>query len=274
MKYILCNFYVPDNVMFENTLTNEVFKDIAYGAKIKNKDTKMCVFNNVAIPLALSSPLNEDTVNKVINYCMAHTSIHTGLTDEDIKNYASIYFMIPQTTARYTFDVVNVIDSDNCDIFYSDGSSTTKGVKAASYGTVKLNEEAETADALYDAFSGKTYNYKAFSGKIDDGTNNIGELTGIRKAIENMGSNDIQVIISDSEYSLKCFREWIYNWKKNGYIASNKKRILNCELIQGIQSDIEASKKIYLFKWTKGHVKTPFNELCDELAKNELGITK
>ena len=71
MKYILCNFYVPDNVMFENTLTNEVFKDIAYGAKIKNKDTKMCVFNNVAIPLALSSPLNEDTVNKVINYSIS-----------------------------------------------------------------------------------------------------------------------------------------------------------------------------------------------------------
>ena len=272
MKYILCNFYVPDNVMLENTFTNEVFKDLAYGAKIKNKDTKLCIFNNVAIPL-LELTEDED-LNTIVSYCKAHTTIASALSNSDLQNYFSVYAKLKSITSHYTFDIITIIDSSDCNIFYSDGSSTTKGEKAASYGVVKLNEESTVEEALYDDFSDSVYSYTPFSGKINNGTNNIGELTGIKVAIENMGNKDIQVIVSDSEYSLKCFREWIYNWKKNGYIASNKKKILNCELIQEIQSDIEKSKKIYLFKWTKGHVNTPFNELCDELAKNELGIEK
>ena len=274
MKYILCNFYVPDNIMLENTLTNEIFKDSAYGAKIKNKETKMCIFNNVAIPLDEDiNPLESD-VDIIIGYCKSHTTVPAKLTDMDIRQYSSIYSMLKTITARYTFDIITIIDSSDCDIFYSDGSSTTKGEKAASYGMVKLTKASLNEEALYDDFSNKTYLYETFSDKIADGTNNIGELTGIKMAIENMGTHDVQVIISDSEYSLKCFREWIYNWKKNGYIASNRKKILNCELIQNIQASIETSKKIFLFKWTKGHVNTPFNELCDELAKAELGIEK
>ena len=274
MKYILCNFYVPDNTVFENTLTNETFKDFAYGAKIKNKDTKLCIFNNVAIPLMETNDFGEHPADEIITYCKSHSVIPGDITDYDVLKYASVYFTLGAPKARFTFDICMTVDSDDCDIFYSDGSSTTKGEKAASFGMVSLTEESVGVDALYDDFSKKTYAFITFSGKINDGTNNIGELTGIKKAIEHLGEHDIQVIISDSEYSLKCFREWIYNWKKNGYIASNKKKILNCELIQGIQEDIEKSKKIYLFKWTKGHVNTPFNELCDELAKTELGITK
>ena len=44
------------------------------------------------------------------------------------------------------------------------------------------------------------------------------------------------IILSDSTYGIKCFREWIYSWQKNRYRTFNNKPIKNKELIEEIQN--------------------------------------
>lgn len=81
-----------------------------------------------------------------------------------------------------------------------------------------------------------------------------------------------QVVISDSEYGLKCIREWYYNWKANGFKTYSKKPIANKDLICSIFDKISDFQKMIFFKWVKGHNKNSFNELCDIEAKAALDI--
>lgn len=272
MKYLLCNFYVNDNSLIEQTFTNEIFKSVAYNAKLKDKRTKQCGFTYVMIPVQNYLPTNE--LDDVISYAKEHTNVPFGASHDEILKYYSIrQFLGENANLKYTFDIINIIDSSDCDIFYSDGSSC-RANGMASYATIKLLGESFNPEDVYEDITQTTQKIEQFSGSMENGTNNIGELTGVKVAVEKAGNKQIQILVSDSEYSLKCFREWIYNWKQNGYKASNKKQILNCDLIKAIQSLIENSGKVYLFRWTKGHADTPLNEMCDELAKKELGIEK
>ena len=129
-------------------------------------------------------------------------------------------------------------------------------------------------DGLLDDFTGKKFIFDAFSGTIKEGTNNIGELTAIKIAIENFNNKTFQLIISDSIYGIKSYREYIHVWKNNGYKTYSKKEIKNKDLIIETYEELKEvqKNKIVLLKWTKGHDQNSFNEKCDELAKKELGI--
>ena len=72
----------------------------------------------------------------------------------------------------------------------------------------------ESATGLYDDFTGRNFKFDAFAGKIENGTNNIGELTAIKVAIENFGNKKYQMIISDSIYGL--------NLIESGFITGRK----------------------------------------------------
>lgn len=270
MEYILCNFYFNNNSLLEQKLTNDTFKNIAYNAKIKDK-AKNISFLYVMIPKLDYVPAY-DTIIEAIN---AFASSHTNVIKKD-ENYLleifSIYMLLRDVVSyKFSFDIVTTLDDKHMDIFYSDGSSS-KSLNMASYATIKLLGESYDPEDVYDDISQKTQKIQIFTDTIVNGTNNIGELNGVRAAIQNKGRNKIQVIVSDSQYSLNCFREWIYNWKSNGYKGSNRKEILNCQLIKDIQKDIEESGKIYLFKWIKGHADTKLNEMCDTIAKQQLNI--
>ena len=164
---------------------------------------------------------------------------------------------------------IRELDYPDINIFYSDGSSKADK-SAASYACVELLEEDISGD--YDYFSGKTFRSNEYSGRIENGTNNIGELNGIKFISEHFGEKSIQLVISDSEYSIKAFREWIHTWEKNNYRTYSKKPIQNGELIRETRENLKNSNKIVLLKWTKGHANDTFNEKCDELAKKELGL--
>ena len=267
MTYGLFNFYVSDDSFAEKYFTDELFKDVAYNAKLKNKITKQCSFNYVLLPISVAKL---EDAHLIVDFIKEHTSFNPEI---NLNIYATIFYLVKDKNVKFTFDFITTIDDSKFDIFYSDGSSS-KSENAASYATIKLLEESNDEDALYEDLTQKTFKTQVFSGRIDSGTNNIGELTGVKTAIINRGNKQFQILVSDSEYSLKCFREWIYNWKQNGYKGANRKEILNCDLIKSIQAELETSNKIYLFKWTKGHVKTVLNEKCDEIAKGELGINK
>lgn len=267
MDYLICNIETQNNILLENQLTNVILKSTAYNSKIKNKTTKKTMFMYVVIPIFSCY----DPAKYKIEIATFKNHIMYNQMFNNIDNFYSIYILFESIkNSDFTVNILFKISDNDIDIFYTDGSSNLKS-KRASYATVKIMDNIENQDKLYDDFSKKLVNYVLYSGSLD-GTNNVGELTGIQKAIDNFGDRRFQLIISDSEYSIKSFREWIHNWKNKSYVGSNNKTILNCDLIKNIEQKIESSNKIYLFKWVKGHNKTIFNELCDTEAKNQLGI--
>jgi ribonuclease HI len=57
----------------------------------------------------------------------------------------------------------------------------------------------------------------------------------------------------------------IFNWKKNGWKASDKKPVKNVDLWQEL--DTETAKHQISWVWVKGHNGNYFNEQVDQLAR-------
>jgi len=275
MTYLICNIFVSNSTSIESFLDHKVMKELAFNSKIKTqlpgkgKDLK---YNALLIPI-LEKP--KDISNEMIllqqGLFEKTTSVIT-LTEDMMYSIAVLFnegnrMVLTSEKLFLDISVLGKITDTEFDIIYSDGSFK-KSTNEASYGVAKLLKEDNRG--LLDMFTERLYTYQEISGKVQDGTNNIGELNGLKHAVKNFSDKKYQIIISDSEYSIKVFREWYYTWKNNDFKTHAKKEIKNKELIQEIYKLAEDSNTIILFKWTKGHAKNPFNELCDELAKKAL----
>lgn len=273
MKFILTDFHFDKSSYIENIIDNQIFKSLAFTSKFKEPSLS---YYNVLIPLYE----NLSETDQFILEKMKLESATRFYSQENIENkniFKSIYKLFEDenisihTLKSFLINVFNIIDSSSIGVSYTDGSAS-KNVDAASYACCKLLEPSE--DGLLDEITGQKFLFESFSGKISDGTNNIGELTGIKTAINNLSDKNYQIIISDSIYGIKTYREYIHVWKNNGYRAYNKKEIKNKQLIIDTFEEIknaQQNKKIF-FKWTKGHANNQFNDECDKLAKQELGI--
>lgn len=98
-------------------------------------------------------------------------------------------------------------------------------------------------------------------GSVEKPTNNRAELTAIIKALEDYPQCD--VILSDSEYCVKTFNQWIDQWKKRGWKKSDGKIPLNLDLIM----KIDALRQNVKFQHVYGHNGNYWNEYVDHLAK-------
>lgn len=276
MKYLLMNLDILGGKLVQDYFT-ELFKEVAYGAKYTIKNQK-ATFSYIAIPM--EEEVNCDRTE--LEILKTHFSF-TGkqITDEILLSTAKILMNYKTglegiNKEKFSITIIDIIDSSNMNIFYTDGSFK-KATEEASYACCQLLNETCGEKCSYDDFTQTVKEYKDFSGVIQHGTNNIGELTGIKTALELVGENRFQVIISDSEYSIKAYREWIYNWKENFWKNYANKPIANSELIQEtfeLITRLRNENKIILFKWTAGHNNNPFNEECDKLAKGALGLSK
>ena len=99
-------------------------------------------------------------------------------------------------------------------------------------------------------------------GEIPNGTNNIGELTAILKAIQ-LSTGKI-TICSDSLYCINSLTMWYKNWETNNWKTSNKKNVKNKDLICLILK-LKTNRDI-TFKHIKAHSGVEFNERADFLA--------
>lgn len=94
---------------------------------------------------------------------------------------------------------------------------------------------------------------KEYGCHIGQGTNNIAELTAIKRGLELIKNKTIPVrIISDSKYALNVLNG---SWQA-------KKNIL---LIKEIQNMFKEFQKIE-FKWVRGHSGIKYQERADSLA--------
>jgi len=104
-------------------------------------------------------------------------------------------------------------------------------------------------------------------------TNNKMELTAAIKALEALTRPCEVDFYTDSQYLRQGITEWIKTWRKNGWMTSAKKPVLNQEL--WIRLHELTQQHEIKWHWTRGHAGDKFNELVDQRATEErLKITQ
>ncbi len=106
---------------------------------------------------------------------------------------------------------------------------------------------------------------KELSGGEAMTTNNRMELMAVISALEALKEPCDVTLTSDSKYVIDAIeKKWVYGWRKNGWVKSDKKPALNPDLWQRLLSLLEVHKVSFI--WVKGHAGHPYNERCDALA--------
>ena len=113
-------------------------------------------------------------------------------------------------------------------------------------------------------------------GSQKETTNNRMELTAVIEALraiknKKTPTNNITVY-TDSQYVQKGISEWIQNWKRNSWRTKDKKPVKNREL--WIELDSLASEFHITWEWVKGHDGNRFNELCDRMTQEAIGLVR
>ncbi len=109
---------------------------------------------------------------------------------------------------------------------------------------------------------------KELSGGEAHTTNNRMELTAVIEALKALKEGCAVDLYSDSKYVIDALEKgWVYNWRKNNWIKSDKKPALNPDLWEVLLGEM-ARHKVKLH-WVKGHASNPKNNRCDELAVAE-----
>ena len=114
---------------------------------------------------------------------------------------------------------------------------------------------------------------KTLSGGEKDTTNNKMELTAAinaLKVVRNTPSFEGRKIVVniDSQYVRNGITSWIKNWKAKGWKTADKKPVKNQELWMELDA-LSAGLDID-WNWVKGHAGVEFNEMCDDLCKQEM----
>lgn len=111
--------------------------------------------------------------------------------------------------------------------------------------------------------------YKQHEKQISKGyfltTNNRMELLAVIEALNTLTEACEVTVHSDSQYMKNGITQWIFNWKRNNWKASNGKTVKNQDLWQ--QLDQAILRHHIHWQWVKGHSGHRENEICDQLAK-------
>lgn len=110
---------------------------------------------------------------------------------------------------------------------------------------------------------------KEISKGFNHTTNNRMEILAIIDALSILKIRSSVVLYSDSKYVIDAItKKWVYSWKKNNWIRSNKEKALNIDLWQKLLPLLE--KHSVKFVWVKGHANNVENERCDTLAREAI----
>lgn len=144
-------------------------------------------------------------------------------------------------------------------IIYTDGAcSKGKNIKAG-YGVYFPNKEIENIS--------KPFLHEPI-------TNQRAELYAIYKALKKISDKytfDVVKIYTDSEYSIKSLTVWIKTWKQNNWKTSQKKEVLNQDIIRKIDDILQQYENKIKFIHVRSHTgkqdqHSLGNEMADKLA--------
>jgi ribonuclease HI len=109
---------------------------------------------------------------------------------------------------------------------------------------------------------------KSISGGEPATTNNRMEIMAAIMALEALKRPCRVIITTDSQYLMKGITEWLKNWKKRGWLTSEKKPVKNVDLWKRL--DEAASHHEVEWQWVRGHNNHHENEIADTLARKEI----
>ncbi len=95
-------------------------------------------------------------------------------------------------------------------------------------------------------------------------TNNRMELTAAIEGLRAIREPCEVEVVTDSEYLKNGITRWIHAWKRNRWLRSDKKPVLNRDLWQELDEEVSRHKATWV--WTKGHAVHEDNNRADELA--------
>lgn len=102
-------------------------------------------------------------------------------------------------------------------------------------------------------------------------TNNRMEMTAVIEALSFIRRREEKVdFYTDSTYVIRGITQWIWGWRKNGWRTSEGEEVTNRDLWEKLFKlvmDRGSDGKVNWF-YSRGHVGTPGNERCDEIAVN------
>ncbi|GAW93697.1 ribonuclease HI [Calderihabitans maritimus] len=110
---------------------------------------------------------------------------------------------------------------------------------------------------------------KEISGFVPYTTNQRMELTAALEALKALKEPCEVAIYSDSAYLINAFQQdWLKRWGERGWLTADKKPVENQDLWQQL---LELTRK-HRVKWikVKGHGDNPYNNRCDELARQAI----
>ena len=100
-------------------------------------------------------------------------------------------------------------------------------------------------------------------------TNNRMEMVAVIKGLQKIGGLKGDVwVLSDSTYVIRGMTQWIWGWKKRGWVTSEGTGVSNKDLWKVLDKEIASRKKLGKIEWKylRGHQGIPGNERCDEIA--------
>lgn len=106
---------------------------------------------------------------------------------------------------------------------------------------------------------------REISGGSPETTNNRMELTAVIEGLSALKEPCRVMLTTDSRYVVDSVNKgWLYSWKKNNWIKSNSKPVLNVDLWERLIPLLEMHDVTFI--WVRGHDGHPENERCDRLA--------
>lgn len=110
---------------------------------------------------------------------------------------------------------------------------------------------------------------KEISGYEAETTNNKMELKAAIEGLSTLKEPCEVELYSDSSYLVNSFeKNWLENWKSNGWINKSKDEVKNIELWKEL--DRLCNKHKVLWIKVKGHSDNEYNNRCDKLATGEI----
>ena len=109
---------------------------------------------------------------------------------------------------------------------------------------------------------------REISGYEVETTNNRMEMMAVIEALRQLKRPCEVKVITDSQYVVKGMTEWIQGWIKRNWLTSQKKPVLNKSLWKELLRLCQKHK--IEWQWVKGHNGHPYNERCDQLAREAI----
>ena len=99
-------------------------------------------------------------------------------------------------------------------------------------------------------------------------TNNKMELGGAIAALRHVSDRPEAVAIyTDSTYLIQGITQWVWGWRKRKWKTAQGTDVLNRDLWEELSALTGARARGSIdWRWVRGHVGTPGNERCDEIA--------